>query len=353
MKLVFVTRKMDRNDPATSFIFSWIEKLASQVQTLYVVCQEKGETSALPGNVEVHSFGKDKGYGKVRQAYSLWLLAFRMAGKADGFFIHMHPIYAIMVWPVTILRGQKFVLWYTHKAVDLKLRAAVSLVDRVLTASPESFRLKSSKVKVIGHGIDLDKFKPMGGRNTDDKFRIVSIGRISPVKDYETLIKAVEILVNHKQIKDLKLEIYGDIVLPQHQAYLDSLVKFVENADLDDVIDFQAGVSHDHVPALINESDLFVNMSMTGSLDKAVLEAAACAKPVLTSNEAFEKPLNDISGDLFFERDNPKDLAEKILRMKNAAPGFRAELGQRLRSWVEKEHNLENLVKKIVGEFQK
>ena len=161
----------------------------------------------------------------------------------------------------------------------------------------------------------------------------------------------MEILANRKNIKDLNVEIYGNAGLASQQSYLDSLVTFVENAELDDVIDFQAWVGNDFVPQLINESDLFVNMSLTGSLDKAVLEAAACEKPVLTSNEAFEKPLKQISSMLFFRRDHPEELAEKILTIKNLPQEERKNLGKNLRSWVEREHNLQNLVKKITNEF--
>ena len=39
--------------------------------------------------------------------------------------------------------------------------------------------------------------------------------------------------------------------------------------------------------------DLFVNLSDTGSLDKAVLEAMACGLKILTSNEAFKSVLKE------------------------------------------------------------
>lgn len=351
MNLIFVTRKIDRGDFLTSFVFGWIAALAKNLDRLYVICQEKGDTAGLPGNVEVYSFGKDKGYGRLKQAYSLWRLAFRLGRKTDGFFVHMHPVYLITAWLPAKLLGKKIILWYMHKSVDFKLRVAHALADRILTASRESFRLPSSKVTIIGHGIDLQKFFP-DSRLPSPDFRIISVGRVSPSKDYETLIKAIEILVNERGVKDLKVHIYGNAGLPEQQVYLDSLVEFMENAGLDDVIDFQAGVANEFVPGLINESDLFVNMSATGALDKAVLEAAACEKPVLTSNEAFEEPLKKISADLFFHRDHPEELAEKIMRIKAMSQSEREELGRRLRSWVAKDHNLQNLAKRIVTSYK-
>ncbi|OGZ53276.1 MAG: hypothetical protein A3B25_00175 [Candidatus Ryanbacteria bacterium RIFCSPLOWO2_01_FULL_48_26] len=351
MRLIFVTRKIHRGDPLTGFIFGWLNALAQDLDVLYVICQEKGNTSGLAQNIEVHSFGKEKGYGKFRQGFSLFALSFSLAKKSDGFFIHMHPIYAIVSWLPAKVFGKKIVLWYTHKSVDLKLRVAHALIDTVLTASKESFRLPSKKVKIVGHGIDMRKFKP-SSHIPHSIFHILSLGRISPVKDYETLIKAVEILVKDRGIKDLKVEIYGRIGLPEHQAYLDSLVGFVQNANLDEVVDFQSEVSHEYVPQILSEADLFVNLSQTGSIDKAVLEAAACGVVVLTSNEAFEKPLKAISPHLFFERNNPRDLVKKILELKNLAGEERSKLAGELRNWVEREHNLNNLVNLIVAEFK-
>ena len=54
---------------------------------------------------------------------------------------------------------KKTLLWYTHKAVNWKLKLAEKLVDKIFTASKESFRLPSKKVEITGHGIDLEKFK--------------------------------------------------------------------------------------------------------------------------------------------------------------------------------------------------
>lgn len=186
----------------------------------------------------------------------------------------------------------------------------------------------------------------MGG-----KFRIASIGRISPVKDYETLIKAADIL-QESGIKDFVIEIYGRIGLSEHQGYYDSLVEFVNNANLDEIVKFQGELDYGYVDEIYNEADLFVNLSQTGSIDKAVLEAAACETLVLTSNEAFEKILNEISPLLFFRRDHPEDLAAKIEGIKSLSGEVRVKIGRQLRKMVEQNHNLNNLAAKIVEEFK-
>lgn len=352
MRLVFITRKVDRGDALAGFAFSWLAGFARKLEKLYVICQEKGDTAGLPDNVEVHSFGKEQGYGKLRQGLELFTLIWKLVKNSDGVMAHMHPIYAIMTWPIVKLYRKKLILWYTHKSVDFKLRLAHALVDVVLTASKESFRLPSNKVKVVGHGIDLDKFKVKSEKlKVKAKFKIVSIGRISPVKDYETLIRAAEML-RDQGMKDFEVHIYGRVGLPEHQSYLDSLIEFVRNAELENYIKFQGELNYDFVDEAYAEADLFVNLSATGSIDKAVLEAAASGVLVLTSNEAFFAPLRKISDLLIFKRDHPEDLAQNLIKLKNLNTEERQAITGKLYHWVATEHNLDNLVKRIIGEFQ-
>jgi glycosyltransferase involved in cell wall biosynthesis len=352
MKLIFVTRKIDRGDARTGFVFMWLEKLSVAVARIEIICLECGDDSGLPANATVYSMGKEKGKSRSRELLNYWRYLRELLPGADGIFIHMHPIYAIAAWPLLKLfgkKGAKMVLWYTHKSVDLKLRLATWLVDAVLTASKESFRLTSHKVKVVGHGIDLEKFHPVSKKQSPD-FRIVSIGRISPVKSYEILIKAAKILRDQGE-KNLKIDIYGGLGLPTQQSYFDSLVALVRETGLEGIVEFKGKQNYEQVQEQYREGDLFVNLSQTGSMDKSVLEAAASGTLVLTSNEAFLQPLKKISPLLLFESNNPNDLAGKILYLKNLPLSEREKLTEKLRFWVEAEHNLENLVKRIGKEF--
>ena len=162
----------------------------------------------------------------------------------------------------------------------------------------------------------------------------------------------MEILVNHKGVKDMMVEVYGRVGLPEHQGYLDSLIEFVHNADLEDCVKFQGELSYEFVDEVLNEADLFINMSGTGSIDKAVLEAAAAGLLVISANEAFAGPLAKISPLFVVQRNEPEKLAEKILAVKSLSLSRKQVLREQLRLWVKKEHALENLVKKIIAEFK-
>jgi hypothetical protein len=67
MKLLFITRKVDRTDSNAGFIYNWIKKMGENLDELIVICQEAGDCSDLPNNIEINSLGKESGRSKFRQ----------------------------------------------------------------------------------------------------------------------------------------------------------------------------------------------------------------------------------------------------------------------------------------------
>ncbi len=122
----------------------------------------------------------------------------------------------------------------------------------------------------------------------------------------------------------------------------------VSRMNIPDKVEFLGPKPNTEIPKYLARSDLFINMSGTGSLDKAVLEAIACGCLSLTSNEAFKEVL---PADLIVERDKPAKLAENIKYLLNLPEDKIKKLKDDLRAEVVRNHNLDNLVKKIIRQF--
>ena len=363
MQILMITRKVDRFDPLAGFAYSWVKKIAENIDELAVLCLEKGDISGLPENVKIYSLGKEKGTSRCKRFLNFQVLALKLVPKCNGIFCHMNPEYTIAVSPYAKVFGKRIVAWYTHGTVSGRMKLMEKLADKILTASKESFRLKSGKVMITGHGIDTDFFHPVKpGQETVSKFylegreegelnsfKILSIGRISPTKDYESLIKAVDLLVNKESIKNIKVDIIGGPGLKEHQSYFESLKQMVKKMNLEDVVSFLGAISNVETVGHYQDADVFVNLSGTGSVDKAVLEAMACGTLVLTSNEAFEK----IVGQEFMVLKNqPDGLSEKIKRLINMSEGEKQRIASKFRDEVVSNHNLNNLAKIIAEEFK-
>jgi glycosyltransferase involved in cell wall biosynthesis len=350
MNVLMITQKVDLDDDILGFTHTWVNKLAEWVERLYVLALAVGRHS-LRDNVELFSMGKERGNSRLERLvnFNRVVARFVLSKKVDVVFIHMCPVYAIMAAPWTKLRHVPMVLWYTHKSVNRTLKLAHRLVNRVVTASPESFRLPSDKVVVTGHGIDTDVFKPAEDACLERPFTVLSVGRISPIKDYETLIEAADILVNQQGQRDLQFVVAGDVGTPEQVKYHDWLLTEVHKRELVDSFEFVGAVPHWQIAGHYQQADLFVNLSHTDSLDKAVLEAMACGVVPLTSNTAFDPLLGMLAPRLMFTVRDARDLADKIGRLARLPQVERDALGRELRSIVIQQHSIQGLMDQLVA----
>ena len=144
MKILIIAQKVDINDDNLSFFHRWIEKFSEKLDEVFVICLWQGEFN-LAKNIKVYSLGKEKGVSKIGQLICLQKYLLKILPKVDGIFVHMCPIYAIASYPLAKIFRKKMILWFLHKQVGWKLRLAEKLVDKILTASEESCRLKNRK----------------------------------------------------------------------------------------------------------------------------------------------------------------------------------------------------------------
>ncbi|MFA4818165.1 MAG: glycosyltransferase family 4 protein, partial [Parcubacteria group bacterium] len=180
-------------------------------------------------------------------------------------------------------------------------------------------------------------------------FKIITIGRISPAKDYETLIKAAEIL--KKENFRFRIEIIGGIGAPEQEKYLSELKKTVADLGLGEEVIFVGGIPHNEIINYLATADLFINMSRTGSLDKAILEAMAAGLSVVTSNEAAVKMLSAFAEQMVFPQKDFTALAEQIKFFIQLPDSERIKYGESLRKIVESEHGLKGLIQKIIENY--
>lgn len=352
MKLLMITRKVDLRDASPAgFTYQWIKKLGERLDELYVITWQRSNRGDLPERIKIISLAGNKFFKFFDSQFKL----LKILPKINGVFCHQNPEYTILAAPLAKIFRKKVISWYTHKAVNWRRRLMEIFANKILTASELSLRrpLFPKKVEITGHGIDTEKFKSRDSKlktvAQNSKFIILSIGRISPVKDYEILIQAIDILVKKNKRDNLRVQIIGGPVLKSDQRYFGKIRRLVSQKGLTGFVKFIGLIPHNQIIPYYQKANLFVNLSQTGSIDKAVLEAMACETLVLTSNEAFKGILEER---LLFEPKNYQDLAKKIVNLMDLSEADRGEIGQRLRKEVVKNHNLNNLADKIIKSFE-
>jgi glycosyltransferase involved in cell wall biosynthesis len=345
-----MTPRIDEEDPLLGFIITWVNKLAEKVEKLYIICTGYGKAD-LRKNIEVYNLGKKS--NKFTKANYFVKLMFSILPKVDVVFCHMYPEFTLMAAPFAKIFRKPIVTWYAHRHVNWKLLIAHSLASRMITASKEGLRIRSSKVIVTGHGIDTERFKPVINLDIKEKDRIIilSVGRISPIKDYETLIKAAGLLVNEEDMRNLKFIIVGGVPMKSHVKYYEKLREMVSELELENYVKFMGFVPFKNITDYYYQSDIFVNLCPTGSADKAVLEAMACGKPVIVCNETYRSLLRPYDNICMFKYRDFKDLAIKLKELITNKSLW-AEIGKHNREQVIKYHSLTHFLDLLIRIFK-
>ena len=349
MNLLIITQKVDINDSILGFFHDWIAEFSKHCNKLTVICLEKGEYD-LPHNVKVISLGKEHKKSKLKYGYNFFKYIWNERANYDNVFVHMNTVYILMGGLLWKLLKKRVGLWYAHGRVSLDLRLAVALVSVVFTSTKEGCRLVSKKIVITGQGINTALFRPVSKsvNRKSSTFNIISVGRISPVKDYETLINAVEIILKNCDAQSVRVGVIGGVGAPEQEGYFTYLKELVQKKQLGDIVTFRGPLPNSEIIPHLQNADLFVNMSHTGSLDKAVLEAMACGCVVLTCNEAVEDVLLEYGKILMFQKGDHRDFAKKIRDIMKLGPMEKKLIRDNLGQVVRSDHDIENLIKKIV-----
>jgi glycosyltransferase involved in cell wall biosynthesis len=340
-----ITRRVDRADARAGFAHSWVGYLALLVDELHVICLEKGDVSGLPKNCFIYSLGKEHGKNRWNEFLNFQKFARLLVPKVDGIFSHQNPEYGILIAPWAKWYHKRLIAWYTHKQVTLRLRLLSLLADTMVSASAESFRLPTKKLKVLHHGIDVDSYRYFSKQARSEKV-ILSVSRISPSKRVDLMILMLAAL-REGGMFNTRMVIAGDVVLDREKEYLLTLQKLVSEKKLERYVSFIGHVPHYQTVDLYSDADLFLNFSTTGSVDKAVLEAMSCGTPVLVTNEAFKDSLSGIEKNMYSADSDPVILAQRASHILQQ--GSSEEIRKRLREYVVQNHDIQALMKKIVA----
>lgn len=332
MKLVLVTQTLDPEHPALAQTLDLADALARRVDELAVVTRHC--EWAVPTNASVRTFDAES---RARRVLAFERAIAGATRDADAVLVHMVPQFALLAAPITRVRRVPLLLWYTHWHASRALRMATRIVDASLSVDASSYPVPTARLRAIGHAIDVERFDAPPAEQHDGAVRVLALGRTARWKGLATLVEAVELAD-----ADLRLEIRGPSLTTDEETHRRELAA---RADVRDP------VARDEVPELLASVDLVVspNEPRAGAtLDKAVFEAAACRRPVLSTNPAFAPLLGSLPLELIAPPRDARALATALEAFARSSHDDRVAAGEALRSRVVASHSLDHWARSVV-----
>lgn len=137
------------------------------------------------------------------------------------------------------------------------------------------------KISIIPNGIDVDYFSnlPLVTRNDNEQGKTIlsMVGRVVPIKDIKSFIKAVSVLKN----KELDILVYIIGPYEEDQDYYEECLDLVRFYNLEEDVVFTGKVNvKDYYP----KTDILVLSSISEGQPMVILEAFAASIPVVTTD---------------------------------------------------------------------
>lgn len=236
----------------------------------------------------------------------------------------------------------------------LSFRADRVIVNSFVGASQAEARgIPASKIVVIPNGIDTDRFAPsadlraetrrkLGYSNSD--LVVGMVGRLDPVKDHTTFIKAAEMLV--KNHPDLRFVIIGDGSV----EYSDRIRSEISRAGLNDVFQILPA-ERDPVP-VYNALDICVSASIGEGFSNVIAEAMSCEVPCVVTDVGDSSMIVGETGRVV-PAGIPEQMAQAVAELLEMPAGDRTSLGRLARQRVQAEFSVVKMVSATTSEFDR
>ena len=290
-----------------------------------------------------------------------WPWTRRLIGELEPALIHAHyatgygTLAALADFHPTILSvwgSDVFDFPHQSRLHRRLLEFNLTRADRILSTShvmaAETAKYTQKPIEVTPFGIDLEQFRPQPVKSLFDPDDIV-IGTVKTLEEkygIEYLLRAFALLKPRHPQRSLKLLIVGG---GSQEEYLKGLAQ-----DLGIVTDtiFAGRVPHAETPRYQNMLTISVTLSDSESFGVAVLEASACAKPVVVSSVGgLPEVVEDGVTGYVVEPRNPGQAASAIERLL-ADEGLRERMGRAGRERVRRLYDWDASVAQMLGIYR-
>lgn len=214
----------------------------------------------------------------------------------------IHPVVQPLGWFIE----KRFHKLYIDAVRDGKVRAVITVSNSTMQ-DLVNLGYPADRVYIAYNGLDLGSYGDCAKLSNGKEDLIVYIGRISPYKRLEELLKAWK-YVEH-QCPNAVLLIAGRPIF----NYLKKLVKLAKELELKHV-EFRLNISQFNKKHILAKAKALVYTSIREGWGQTVLEAAACKTPAIAYNvPGLRDSVKHMETGVLVDQGDIRQLAEAIL----------------------------------------
>jgi len=299
----------------------WARHFARQGNQVSVVSFEPGsiegvEIIALTKILPFHRLNILWNLGKVRKMvcqvrpdvlHAHYVTSYGFAGALTG----KHP-FVVTAWGTDVLIMPEVSRTY-RQMVRFALRRAdlvTSMADHMTQLLLHRGYVTAEQLVTLPFGVDTNHFnlsrrsKPHG----EPPFKVVSTRRLDTGMDVDTLVRAIPIVMASIMGEPIRFIFAGDGPCRRE------IEGIARNLKVGDVIEFLGEVSHQDMPALLGQADVFVSTSPSDGNNISLNEAMACgAFPIATDIPANRAWINSGKNGFLYPCRDREQLANRII----------------------------------------
>jgi glycosyltransferase involved in cell wall biosynthesis len=257
---------------------------------------------------------------RIFGAFFYWYAVFKKIWKIDPDLVHVQSLisgmpalisknllkipYAVWAQGSDVYHPKGFIKW-TSRTVIKNADSAIALTKDMQKAMLDIY---DRDITIVPNGINLAEVpdEPAVRDEVDQGKRILYVGRLSPVKGVQYLIRAMKQV--HDTIPDARLIIIGS---GRERGMLEALST---ELGIQEYVQFRGEVPHESVLSFMQQADVFVLPSLSEGFPMVIVEALACGLPVVGSRVGgMPEIITDGTNGYLVEAKDVRALAEKIL----------------------------------------